>query len=177
MLERAPRRVTVHAWEWLEFALPETRVRVTCSGGTYVRTLAHDLGNALGTGAALASLRRIRSEPFGLERAVTLAELGEREPAETWARAGLALEAALAHLPALALEAREAEAIGFGARPVIAPERAAELPVGAGPRSLVLRSDDGRVLALGELAASAAGAIEVRAQVVFPWSAREGRSQ
>src|SRR5262249_9056112 len=43
-VERAPRRVRVIEWTWLDVALPEARFRVRCSGGTYVRTLAHDLG-------------------------------------------------------------------------------------------------------------------------------------
>src|SRR5437867_3784751 len=41
-VERAPRRLVVHSWEWLGFEGPAARFRVVCSGGTYVRTLAHD---------------------------------------------------------------------------------------------------------------------------------------
>jgi len=78
-VERAPRKVRVTEWTWLEFALPLARFRVRCSGGTYVRTLAHDLGQRLGTGAALKALRRLRSEPFGIERAVALSEIGVGE--------------------------------------------------------------------------------------------------
>src|SRR5512144_2592807 len=82
VVERAPRRVRVASWEWGEIALPDARFRVRCSGGTYVRTLAHDLGQRLGCGAALASLRRLRSEPFGLERAIRPDDLGSRSAAE-----------------------------------------------------------------------------------------------
>src|SRR5213078_4844365 len=80
VVERAPRRVHVAAWEWGEIALPDARFRVRCSGGTYVRTLVHDLGQRLGCGATLAGLRRVRSEPFGLERALSWRDLNELEP-------------------------------------------------------------------------------------------------
>ncbi|HUK63616.1 MAG TPA: tRNA pseudouridine(55) synthase TruB, partial [Dongiaceae bacterium] len=88
VVERAPRPITVHGWEWTEFALPEAAFRVTCSGGTYVRTLAHDLGRSLGVGAALGALRRTRSEPFDLGRAVPLAALDTLSAAAVVERAG-----------------------------------------------------------------------------------------
>ncbi|MBI3538979.1 MAG: tRNA pseudouridine(55) synthase TruB [Candidatus Eisenbacteria bacterium] len=174
-VERAPRPITVASWEWLGFALPEATFRVRCSAGTYVRTLAHDLGAALGTGAALASLRRTRSEPFGLEQALPLAELERLAPAESLARAGTPLDRALAILPAIALDAAAAEAIGRGGRPSLADP--ADAPVGAGPRSVVLRDPTGRALALCELRAHPAGTGVIACpHVVFPWAVREGRS-
>ena len=62
-VERAPRRVTVHAITLESLDLPEMTFRVRCGKGTYVRTLAADLGEALGTGAALARLVRTRVGP------------------------------------------------------------------------------------------------------------------
>jgi tRNA pseudouridine55 synthase len=64
---REARRVTIHALALLDFdpARAEARFEVRCSKGTYVRTLAHDLGRALGTFAHLTELRRTRSGPFG----------------------------------------------------------------------------------------------------------------
>ncbi len=174
-VERAPRPVTIHAWEWLGFDGATARFRVTCSPGTYVRTLAHDLGERLGTGAALEALRRTRSEPFGAERALPLAELDRLTPDLAWERAGMDLEIALAHLPALILGADEAAEIGYGGRPAIAAERAAALPVAGGPWSLVLRGPDARVLGLGELREAEDGARLVCAHVVLPWAARQGR--
>lgn len=173
-VERAPRRVTVRSWEWLGFDGATARFRIVCSGGTYVRTLAHDLGQRLGCGAALEQLRRLRSEPFGLERAIELRDLMTLDPSAAWARAGLPLEQALAHLPALALTAEEVVDVGFGARPMVAALRADGLPADAGPRSIVLVAPGGRILALGELG-TAGDAFEVRAHVVFPWAA--GRSR
>ena len=71
-IERQPREVTVHSLTLLSFEpgpAPTARLRVECSSGTYVRTLAADLGRSLGCGAALAELRRTRAGRFGIEEA------------------------------------------------------------------------------------------------------------
>ena len=174
VVERQPRRVTVHSWEWLGFALPEASFRVVVSGGTYVRTLAHDLGARLGTGAALKSLRRLRSEPFGLERAIGLRDLDSATPAEVLARAGVPLAEALRVLPGVMLDEAGAAELGFGRRPAVEPGAA---PSGAGPRSVVFRGPDGEPLALGEIAPDPArpGAFFACPHVVFPWAVRQGR--
>ena len=181
-VERQSRRITVRSWEWLEFSGDTARFRVVCSGGTYVRTLAHDLGQRLGCGAAIAELRRLRSEPFGLDRSIGLAELEASPAPHIWERAGLTLDAALAHLPALRLAAAEAAEIGFGGRPRVSSGRASGLPLHGGARSVALQDESGRVVALGELLAAPdtqlvgeAVSVVVHAQVVFPWGAREGR--
>jgi tRNA U55 pseudouridine synthase TruB len=147
---------------------------VRCSGGTYVRTLAHDLGQALGVGGALAALRRTRSEPFSVEGAVSLRDL-DAGADEVLARAGLLLDAALAVLPAVSLDAAQAEEIGHGGRPLVDP---GDAPLAAGERSVVLRGAGGRALALGSLEPDAADPARVRAwpQVVFPWAVRTGRA-
>jgi tRNA pseudouridine55 synthase len=77
-VERAPRPVTIHALELRSFQPgppPLATVAVTCSGGTYVRVLAADLGRALGSLAHLASLRRTAVGAFALPEARTLADL------------------------------------------------------------------------------------------------------
>jgi tRNA pseudouridine55 synthase len=178
VVERVARRVRVASWEWLSIDLPDARFRVRCSGGTYVRTLAHDLGARLGPGAALASLRRLRSEPYGLERAIAWRELDELSPHETWSRGGIPLGEALAVLPHVSLEAAGVAALAHGGAAEVAPADAAGIPTGAGPRSIVIRGPDGTPLALGELSAGATEAAPFRAQphVVFPWAVREGRA-
>jgi tRNA pseudouridine55 synthase len=173
-VERAPRRVRIETWDWLGFELPEATFRVRCSGGTYVRTLAHDLGRRLGCGAALARLRRLRSEPFDVERAVTLDELDRLGPEQAWAHAGVPLDRALDVLPEVTLDAAAEEALGHG-RPVEAPRGAlAPAALGGGPRSVVLRDAAGRALALGEAREAGGGRIEVHPRVVLPWAVREG---
>jgi tRNA pseudouridine55 synthase len=175
-VERKPRPITVHGWEWLGFDLPEARVRIACSSGTYVRTLAHDLGQRLGCGAALASLRRTRSEPFGVEQALPLAALDTETADTVWERGGRTLEQALAHLPAVDLDDQGATGIGYGGRPRVAADERLLAALNRGPRSVVIRDPAGRVLALGELTADPAGPDFIACpHVVFPWAVREGR--
>lgn len=78
-VERAPRAVTIHELELLEMQLqgdePFLRLRVACSKGTYIRTLGEDIGEALGCGAYLSSLRRVQTGDFDLSRCVTLEQI------------------------------------------------------------------------------------------------------
>lgn len=76
------------------------RIRTACSAGTYIRTLAEDIGRAVGTGAHLAELRRTRSGRFGLSESVTLDALAEAD--EPAARL-LPLEMAVSHLASISL--------------------------------------------------------------------------
>jgi tRNA pseudouridine55 synthase len=71
-LALAPSMVTVHAWELTGYDDGLLRATVTCSGGTYVRALARDLGRRSGSAAHLATLRRRRSGPFSVDDAVPL---------------------------------------------------------------------------------------------------------
>jgi tRNA pseudouridine55 synthase len=174
-VERAPRRVRVESWEWEAFALPDARFRVRCSGGTYVRTLAHDLGRRLGCGASLASLRRLRSEPFGLERALSWRDLNDLTPSESWQRCGIPLAEALSVLPQVTVDEAQADDVGFGRAITLDPAVVAAIPQGAGPRSIVIRGADGDPIALGEIRRCADGAHEAAPHVVFPWTVREGR--
>lgn len=80
--EREPRFIRVSAFEMLGAELPEVRFRVECTKGTYVRTLAHDLGRRLGPGASLTALRRIASGERNLRDAITLDALQALPPAE-----------------------------------------------------------------------------------------------
>ncbi len=74
-LERHPRQVTIHAVDFLSLDLPDVKIRVICSKGTYIRTLAHDIGDKLKCGGYLKSLRRIKNGEFKLEQALTLEDL------------------------------------------------------------------------------------------------------
>lgn len=77
-VEREPRPITIYELELLEQTGPnEYTLRVLCSKGTYVRTLCHDIGQALGCGGTLSSLRRTRSAGFTLNDAVTLQQAAE----------------------------------------------------------------------------------------------------
>jgi tRNA pseudouridine55 synthase len=71
-VEREPRFIRVMSWELTRFAPPELDFRLRSSKGTYVRTLAHDLGNKLGCGGHLSALRRTATHAFRVEQAVTI---------------------------------------------------------------------------------------------------------
>ncbi|HYN59955.1 MAG TPA: tRNA pseudouridine(55) synthase TruB [Rubrivivax sp.] len=81
-VERAQRRVTIHAIDLIEFAADTLVIDVRCSKGTYIRTLAEDLGEALGCGAHLSALRRSASGALSLDQAVTLEQLSALSEAE-----------------------------------------------------------------------------------------------
>lgn len=169
-VELEPRPIRVDAWRWLSFDGTEAQFEVDCSGGTYVRTLVHDLGAKLQCGAALAALRRLASQPFTLEQACPGDRLGAGAPEEVLARWGIPLDRALETLPAVVLDEQEAEAVGRGQGPRVEPGVAT---LGAGARSVVFRSADGRALALGELKREGDG-VHARPAVVFPWAVRQG---
>lgn len=76
-IERKPRAVFIDEIEILSIELPFVEIRVSCSKGTYIRTLAHDIGEKLGCGAAMESLVRTRVGSFLLKEAVTLVQLEE----------------------------------------------------------------------------------------------------
>ena len=84
-VERKARLIHIYSFRFLDYQAPEARFRVACTKGTYVRTLAHELGLKLGCGAHLASLRRVISGPFDVANALPLEEvlrLGEAELAQ-----------------------------------------------------------------------------------------------
>ena len=77
-VEVTPAQVTVEALTVLSIDGPRVRCRVVCSSGFYIRSLAHDLGDALGCGGCLETLRRERHGPFNLQAAVPLAQMVEK---------------------------------------------------------------------------------------------------
>lgn len=77
-VERKPRRVRVSAIDLLDFKTPILSFKVTCSKGTYIRSLAHDLGEKLGCGAYLKKLVRTRVGPYKLEDANSISEFEQK---------------------------------------------------------------------------------------------------
>lgn len=74
-IERKPREITIHALELLDGAGSDWTLRVHCSKGTYVRTLCHDIGAALGCGGCMSSLRRTMAGRFTLDGALTMQQI------------------------------------------------------------------------------------------------------
>ena len=74
-IERKPREITVFSIELLDFSNDSACLRVHCSKGTYIRTLCHDIGAALGCGGCMAALRRVQAGAYSIEEAVTLDDI------------------------------------------------------------------------------------------------------
>jgi tRNA pseudouridine55 synthase len=85
-VEREPRLVHVYRYSIDRIALPEIDFTVVCSKGFYVRTYAHDIGDALGCGAHLKNLRRTKSGRFKVDGAITVDELKEGDPVDILSR-------------------------------------------------------------------------------------------
>jgi tRNA pseudouridine55 synthase len=124
-IERAAVRVKIHELEALQSTGAQLRrnedgtcdlgVRVLCSAGTYVRTLAESIGAQLGVGAHLAALRRTRAGQFSLEEAITLAELeGQAQGAGALESILIPLKAALSWMPSLHLTGEAARLARHG---------------------------------------------------------------
>ena len=136
-----PVEVEVFEAGLLDLALPEARFRVRCSSGTYVRALARDLGEDLGTGAHLSALRRTGVGPFGVEGALSLEALDD--PAAV-AAAWIPPARALAHLPRVEVSADEAARLAHGQ--TLRPASDAAPPEGP-----VAAVREGELVAVGEM--------------------------
>lgn len=155
-VERQPRKVTIHSLELLTFDAPDrARLRVHCSKGTYIRSLAADLGRQLGVGGHLVELRRTASGPFRIEQSITLEALALLV-AESRPLPMITPLQALAHLPTVTVDDASARVLRFGQRmdwqsfagdrPLSGPVCAvAESPAGASLVAVVAQSPDGTV--------------------------------
>jgi len=111
-----PRVIEVYSLELLEWDPPEAVIDVYCSSGTYVRSLAHDLGEALGVGARLIGLRRTKSGRFTLRDAVPLRKLREAFEEGTWYQYLIPAAEALSDWPAVELDPDQVEEVRHGHR-------------------------------------------------------------
>jgi tRNA pseudouridine55 synthase len=151
---RDPRRVRVHALALLAFepareGLARARLHVRCGKGTYVRTLAADLGRALGVPAHLEGLRRTEAGPFGIAAALPLAEaealLASSGPEALRARLVPPAEA-LAFLPAARLDEAGVRDLGHGKAVALAAPEGMVRALDAEGRLVAVCRSDGRLL-------------------------------
>jgi tRNA pseudouridine55 synthase len=152
-VERAPRDVIIHELELLELAGDRCRLRVTCSKGTYIRTLAEDIGAALACGAHLTALRRTAVGALRIDDAMTLDRLNSLSELERSACLQPP-DALLKKLPAVYLDEQAAERF-FHGNPVTAEVLQGSCRV----------YDKNRLLGLGE--ADAEGQLRPRRLVVY----------
>lgn len=139
-----PRRVKIHAFDVTGVDLPDVRCVVRCSRGTYVRSLARDLGQRAGAPAHIVELARTRVGPFTVDDAFAS---GNLEARELDGLNGMDLADALDFLPAVVLSVRARRALAFGTLPE--PDGVVETRGTLVPGPVRLLGDDGRLLAVG----------------------------
>lgn len=144
-VELEPRMIQVHELELLDWDPPEAVVDVQCSSGTYVRSLAHDLGEKLGCGATLTGLRRTKNGQFGLRDAVSLRKLQEAFANGDWYQYLIPAAEALGDWYSIELTVSQVDEVRHGHR-VPATE---EMPEGKWARAI---SEEGELVALMEYA-------------------------
>jgi tRNA pseudouridine55 synthase len=109
-----PRPVRIYRIEIKAFEYPEAEIEVECGRGTYIRSLAHDLGEALGCGAHLSGLVRTRVGPFWIERAVEIADLERRLEDGSWQELLDPVDVALLTLPQVTASIEEERDLRHG---------------------------------------------------------------
>jgi tRNA pseudouridine55 synthase len=144
-VERAARRVTVYELVLRDFSADRLQLSVRCSKGFFVRTLAFDLGRALGCGAHLEALRRTASGPFALAHALPLAEVPGLLKDGTLAARLVPISEALSELPLVRVSAADAKRVSHGV-PV-------EVPAGGLAGRVRVLGPDGALLAVAEVSA------------------------
>ena len=115
-VERKARKITIYAIECLDFSNDLLTLDVRCSKGTYIRTLAEDIGHFLGCGATVKELRRTQAGQFALANARVIEKLQELESDEALQSVLIAVDKPLQTLPAIQISQIEADSIQQGQR-------------------------------------------------------------
>lgn len=149
-VERKARDVEIYSIELISYDLPHVAIRVVCSRGTYVRSLADDIGRQLGCGAALQELRRTASGPFRIENAVTLVDLEAAAGEGRTDALFLSPMVVLDHLLEIPLTADGLEGLKFGRAPSW-DATFLETPLSCTEETLVRLTSDGQLAAVATL--------------------------
>jgi tRNA pseudouridine55 synthase len=127
-VERKEREVEIYEIQIEEIELPLVRFRVSCSKGTYIRTLGRDLGRKVGCGAHLLRLRRIRSGPFTLDQAISWEKMKEVTAPDALSPWLISLKAALPSLPEVIGDEQLVRKVRFGREMMVQDLYAKVLP-------------------------------------------------
>lgn len=149
VVERTAREIEIHSLELLSFASPFVSFRVVCSRGTYVRTLADDMGELLGCGGALKELRRIASGPFEISAAITLEGLEEAARSGALETVTVSPYAALSHLPDVPLNESGMVLVRNGRSPEW-HDTEVPIPPACGAGALLRLTQNGTLIAVAE---------------------------
>lgn len=165
-VERKARQIEITSLELTLFDQPYAAFDVKCSRGTYVRSLADDIGSSLGCGAALQELRRTASGPFTIEAAVTLEQLENAVGDDSLEKLCLSPHAALGHLADVVLTASECDKIRHGRSPTW-PDLQAAGTSAVSIGSLVRLSRNGELIAVANCELSSEGTVHLILKRVF----------
>jgi len=121
-VEREPRDITVYSLEYRGKREDDFLFRVKCSKGTYVRTLCHDIGQALGVGGVLSELRRIEAGQFSIDKAHTLREISELAEQGRAEELLLPVDSLFAEYPSLSVDSRAEAKCRCGAQFLVKAE-------------------------------------------------------
>ena len=149
-VERQPRQVEIFSLEILSFEPPFVGLRVTCSRGTYIRSLADDIGAELGCGASLQELRRTVSGPFHLSAAITLEALQNLSDRKELESICLTPFSVLDHFPDIPLSDSGLAKVMHGRSPEW-PETLLSAPIDIEFGMLARLSSNGRLVAVAQL--------------------------
>ena len=153
-VERKKREVEIKELEILEINIPYVKLRISCSKGTYVRSLAHDVGEKLGCGAYLYSLRRTRVGPFKLEDALSLEKIADAQGDGKISDVLIPIEKALTHLPSVVTNewfaARVEHGIPLESKSVLSVEGDFD-----SNKTIAVKNEQGEIIALGRALTSA----------------------
>lgn len=146
-----PREVTIHSIVIEDISLPCVTFRVVCSKGTYIRTLCSDIGNLLGCGACLCSLRRIRSGVFSEEMAVSLNKYEGDDKKKEILKKILPMSELLPLLTTIELEDHSAEKLRNGWQPSVEMMKEHDLPFLKAGDMVKFINNSGYLLAVAEM--------------------------
>ncbi len=149
-VERKPRRIVVREFRALSYVPPDVEIRVSCSSGTYVRSLCHEIGSVVGCGAVLASLRRTWVGRYSVEQAAAMDDF--QAPEDVRARI-LPMDQAL-DLPAVVIQDAARGVLAAGST-LVSSNLGGDCPVREG--WVQVKSSAGELLALGVVQPTAAG--------------------
>ncbi len=145
-VELKPVEVTIHSLQLMGCEGNEARLRVQCSAGTYLRSIAHDLGQAIGCGAHLSSLRRLASGDFTIEQAHSLEELAQLASESRLREALMPASTLLPEFPCETLDPITAGQVRQGRDFRVSPFRARK-----DAQFVKALTEDGALLAIGEI--------------------------
>ena len=148
-VERTKRKVEIKEISIMDVNMPYVELKVSCSKGTYLRSLAHDVGQKLGCGAYLFSLRRTKVGPYGLQDALSPERISEVKKEGKINEALISIEEALAHLPSVAVQEDSVARIQHGVPLVSSSVSKVEGSFEPG-QTVSITDEQGRIIAMGK---------------------------